>query len=547
MLKQPIYLLFIFVITLSIACKKNNNSPKPAEPPVLVPATFLHTAAKTIVDSTGKQIVLRGIAFGNEVWSDKETPDTHHTEEDFKRVKNMGMNVIRFYMNYKTFENDNAPYQYKQTGWDWLDKNIAWAKKYGIYLILNMHVPQGGFQSNGDGNALWDVTANQQRLTALWKAIAEKYKKEPQIAGFGLVNEPYASKSKQQWQELAQSITTEIRTTDKQHIIFIERTSIKNVNEEDADLNFAVIADNNTVYEFHIYDPFQFTHQLFTWAKLGDGGKYPDETIISAASSNWYTATFNNPTIAGGSSDWKYFEGEKYKITDPKIKLAVPALVGAGVGGKVYFDDIVIKEFDAAGSFVKDILTSSLDDLNGWGYWSSNNTGSYELSTQSGHSNNTSIAISGNTADCNSSNYLNIFEAKQNYYYQINGWMKGENVAATAACKLRIDLLTSNGNIYKRNKELLAASIKKYTDWAAIKNVPLYMGEFGAGIHCFQNNKGGIQWVTDMVDIAKANDIHFTYHVYHEDNFGLYFGYGTLPDPAKVNQPLIDLFTAKLK
>jgi endoglucanase len=547
MLKQPIYLLFIFVITLSIACKKNNNSPKPAEPPVLVPATFLHTAAKTIVDSTGKQIVLRGIAFGNEVWSDKETPDTHHTEEDFKRVKNMGMNVIRFYMNYKTFENDNAPYQYKQTGWDWLDKNIAWAKKYGIYLILNMHVPQGGFQSNGDGNALWDVTANQQRLTALWKAIAEKYKKEPQIAGFGLVNEPYTSKSKQQWQQLAQSITTEIRTTDKQHIIFIERTSIKNVNEEDADLNFAVIADNNTVYEFHIYDPFQFTHQLFTWAKLGDGGKYPDETIISAASSNWYTATFNNPTIAGGSSDWKYFEGEKYKITDPKIKLAVPALVGAGVGGKVYFDDIVIKEFDAAGSFVKDILTSSLDDLNGWGYWSSNNTGSYELSTQSGHSNNTSIAISGNTADCNSSNYLNIFEAKQNYYYQINGWMKGENVAATAACKLRIDLLTSNGNIYKRNKELLAASIKKYTDWAAIKNVPLYMGEFGAGIHCFQNNKGGIQWVTDMVDIAKANDIHFTYHVYHEDNFGLYFGYGTLPDPAKVNQPLIDLFTAKLK
>ncbi len=547
MLKQPIYLLFIFTIIISTACKKGNKGPNPTGPPVPVPATFLHTAAKKIIDSTGNQIMLRGIAFGNEVWSDKEIPNTHHTEEDFIRVKAMGMNVIRFYMNYKTFENDDAPYQYKQTGWNWLDKNIAWAKKYGIYLILNMHVPQGGFQSQGDGDALWDITSNQQRLTALWKAIADKYKNEPQIAGFGLVNEPFAPKSKQQWQQLAQNITTEIRAADKQHIIFIERTSIKNVNEEDADLNFAVVNDNNTVYEFHLYDPFQFTHQLFSWAKLGDGGKYPDENIVSAGSSTWYTATFNNPNVNSGSSDWKYFEGDKYKITDPEIKLGVPALVGAGVGGKVYFDDIVIKEFDAAGNFVQNILSSGLDDLNGWGYWSSNNTGSFELSAQVGHSNNTSIVISGNTADCNTSNYLNMFEAKQNYYYQINGWMKGENVATTAACKLRIDLLTTTGAIYARNKALLAAAIKKYTDWANIKNVPLYMGEFGAGIHCFENNKGGLQWVTDMIDIAEANSIHFTYHVYHEDSFGLYLGYGTLPDPGKVNQPLIDLFTVKLK
>ena len=85
-LKQPIYLLFIFAIIANIACKKNNNTPKPVDPPVLVPATFLHAASKTIVDRTGKQIMLRGIAFGNEVWSDKEIPNTHHTEEDFKRV-----------------------------------------------------------------------------------------------------------------------------------------------------------------------------------------------------------------------------------------------------------------------------------------------------------------------------------------------------------------------------------------------------------------------------------------------------------------------------
>jgi len=25
---------------------------------------------------------------------------------------------------------------------------------------------------------------------------------------------------------------------------------------------------------------------------------------------------------------------------------------------------------------------------------------------------------------------------------------------------------------------------------------PMYVGEFGAGVHCFENDKGGLQWVT---------------------------------------------------
>lgn len=72
------------------------------------------------------------------------------------------------------------------------------------------------------------------------------------------------------------------------------------------------------------------------------------------------------------------------------------------------------------------------------------------------------------------------------------------------------------------------------------------MGEFGAGYPCFQNDKGGIRFVEDIVKIAKVNDIHFTYHAYHEDAFGLYLGRG-LPDPKNANQPLIDWFTDYLK
>jgi endoglucanase len=50
-----------------------------------------------------------------------------------------------------------------------------------------------------------------------------------------------------------------------------------------------------------------------------------------------------------------------------------------------------------------------------------------------------------------------------------------------------------------------------------------------------------------MIDLAAQYKLYFTYHTYHEDNFGLYFGYGSLPNPAHVNQPLIDLFKLKLR
>jgi endoglucanase len=71
------------------------------------------------------------------------------------------------------------------------------------------------------------------------------------------------------------------------------------------------------------------------------------------------------------------------------------------------------------------------------------------------------------------------------------------------------------------------------------------MGEFGAGVHCFENNKGGVQWVNDMIDIAQANNIYFTYHDYHEDNFGLYYAMDATQSNTG-NQALLNLFNQNL-
>ncbi len=509
--------------------------------------TFIHTNGTKIVDANNNTILLRGIAFSNWVWNDG-IQTAHHNAQDYIRVKNMGMNCIRFYLNYRIFEDDATPYQYKQTGWDYLNQNIIWAKANGIYLILNMHVPQGGYQSQGGGDALWTNVENQNRLTALWKTIANKYKVEKQIVGYGLVNEIVPTNSLTQWQQLAQRLTDTIRRVDKNHILFIEKPIyIKGQTTENADYNFPVINDDNKVYEFHTYEPYYYTHQLFSWTGLPDGGKYPDENNLNYEDATWYNGIFNNPKLPSGNNDWQQFDGVKYKVTDGNMKLGVPVLVGANVTGKVYFDNLILKEYDTAGVFVRDVLDINLNDIASWGYWSSNNTGTYGIATNTGVGDNTSIFINGNTLDCNLSNYRKIFLVKQGYYYKISGWMKGENVSAQANCSIRIDFLNTSKPIYGRNKQYMEFAINKYTAWAKQKNVPVYMGEFGAGNPCFQNGKGGLQFVNDVIDITKASGIHFTYHAYHESAFGLYLGDSGLPDPANANNSLINLFTQKLQ
>jgi endoglucanase len=517
----------------------------------VAPTGFIRQQGNQIVDGQGQPMTFKGIAFGNEVWSNDPIPNNRdHSEIDFQRVKAMGMNSVRLYLNYKWFEDDSKPYQYKETGWQWLDQNITWAKKNGISLVLNMHVPQGGFQSQGEGDALWTSSANQERLMALWTTIADRYRNETAIAGYGLVNEPVVKNNKQQWQTLAQNIANSIRQVDKNHLLLVEQIAgVETPTGTDyngtPDQKMIKINDSNTAYEFHYYGPFDFTHQELAFGNTKDGGKYPDyNRIENNPSFTWYTATFDNPTLASGQTPWKYVEGVKYKVTDPNIKVAIPALVGAGIGGMVSYDDVVIKEFDPTGKLTNTITTNT-NSPTGWNFWSSNGSGKEGVTT-AGRADRAALTITGTTADANISNYNTAIITKPGYSYQVSGWMKGENVAANSTAQLRLDFQATTQPIQVRDKAFLASEIKPYVDWGKKNNVPLYLGEFGAASNTFKNNKGGLEWVRDVIDIAAANKIGFNYHAYHEDAFGLYPGYGQVIDPTKVNQPLQQFFTTKL-
>lgn len=547
-------LILSISLTAMLACR-----PESVTSPVVDPAHSAERRAvvairrngNQLVGPDGKPVALRGIAFGNEVWSNGALPPaTHHTEADYARVKDMGMNVIRFYMNYQTFEDDATPYTYKQTGWRWIDQNIAWARKYGIYLILNIHVPQGGFQSNGEGTALWTNPENQKRLTALWQAIAKRYAGEPIIAGYDLLNEPQTTQSIDQWKTLAQQLTDAIRRVDKGHLIVVERlNAINNVyGDFTGESNLFLVRDENVLYEFHTYEPYFYSYQLLEGSKLGDGGKYPDPDLITIpGDARWYSTSSGNPAVAAGTTGWAFYEGTKFTVSDPAMKVAMPVFQVAAAGsGTALLDDIVVKEYNPNGQFVRDVLTLNPTTADDWYFWSQNNTGSLTVAPE-GRADGRSLAISGTTGDANVGAYTKRFVPKQGYGYQISGWLKGTNLPATATAKLRLDFETTASPVLARDKSYLASAIKPAVDWGKKNNVPMYLGEFGVGRPCFQNGKGGTAWVSDMLDLIAENNLHATYHVYHEDSFGIYPGYGRLPVADEGNQPLIDVLKSRLK
>ena len=505
----------------------------------------LKVEGRFIVNGKGEKVRLKGVAFGNEVWANTRIPSQHHNEQDYIRLKEMGFNSIRFYLNYQTFESDSAPYKYHQSGWDWLDKNVQWAEKHGIYLVLNMHVPQGGFQSNGRGEALWDKRENQLRLISLWQAIAKRYQGHPNVAALDLLNEPVTTRSKQQWEDLANELVTAIRQVNQQQMIFVERLlAVKNQWQIDEQQNFFKLNDSNIVYQYHFYEPMAFSHQQASWLRQYQvPTSYPDPDRLKVIGSpSWYGAQFDNPII-NADSDWQFVEGKKLQHQDPKVDLIYPALVSANNAGDSWFKQVVINEYAPDGKQLLREVKIDLSKQADWYLWSANQRGRSQHLRQGGED---ILQISATTSDANNGSSQQFVVPKVGHFYQISGWIKTQGMSAASRVQLRLDFQHGLKDIVAWDKQLIEKMIEPMERWGELHQVPLYLGEFGCIRGCFEQQRGGLQWVSDVLDVVEQYQTHFNFHSYHEDAFALYYGYGRLATESNANQQLIQLFKQRL-
>jgi hypothetical protein len=266
------------------------TSEQVAEPVETRPAlSFLRTEGNRIVDENGDTVILRGCNIGGwlliEPWipsldrqpgykkefeTEKEIWDllgkrfgeekkqelirtyrTHFfTERDVQRIAELGMNSIRVPIWWRAVTQP-------EYGGDitWLDNLIEWCRNAGVYVIIDLQGAPGGQAEESanvgepaHGGALWRDQKNKDLTVEWWSFIAERYRDEPVVAMYDLLNEGTATPRYDDLVDLYDRLYREIRKVDPNHILVMEDVWGFHRLPRASDMGWS-----NVVYSFHVY------------------------------------------------------------------------------------------------------------------------------------------------------------------------------------------------------------------------------------------------------------------------------------------------------
>ncbi len=180
------------------------------------------------VDADGRHVILHGINIGGKHKSTDYL--SWHGPTEFAQMRQWGFNCVRLLIIWAAIEPE--PGQYDEAYLSRIDERIAWAKRQGLGVILDMHQDLWGEKAGiGDGAPVWatldkgrphyrlgliwsdaylvsplvqtafdsfwanapgpDGVGIQERFALAWRHVAERYADEPAVIGYDLFNEPF--------------------------------------------------------------------------------------------------------------------------------------------------------------------------------------------------------------------------------------------------------------------------------------------------------------------------------------------------------------------
>lgn len=250
---------------------------------------------------------------------EKSFHDNFITEEDFLSISSSGFNSVRLPFHHGLIE--KKPYRYDPAGLAYLDRVIAWGKKYGLAIMLDLHAAPGAqnhdWHSDSEGKAgLWTSPTFQQRTIALWGFLADRYRDNPAVLGYDLLNEAVVPQGKT-LADFYRKLIKAIRKADRNHIIFVEGNRwAQDVSPLDA------IEDDNMAISIHFYEPIEMTFNFIPFLRypLGAGVDQWDRSKMKKRLEEYalYAARRNRPVHVGefGVNYRQGFYGEDLYVRD---------------------------------------------------------------------------------------------------------------------------------------------------------------------------------------------------------------------------------------
>ncbi len=245
--------------------------------------SFLHAKDRSIVDEAGRVVALRGCNSGSwlavepwilgwdlprelhyekSLWDVlgrrfgeeekraliREFRTTFFTENDVRLIAENGMNCLRIPVWWRAVSDPAYAGNI-----EYLDAAIRWCAENGIYAIIGLHGAPGGqhnWPCGGEPDDLepWKTEEEKALTEKWWRDIATRYRDEPAVAGYDILNEPVDAPP-DELPGFFDRLYQAIRAVDAKHMIFVQN-GVRGFHSLPHPRRMGW---SNVVYSFHYY------------------------------------------------------------------------------------------------------------------------------------------------------------------------------------------------------------------------------------------------------------------------------------------------------
>lgn len=180
----------------------------------------------------------------------------HTTRRDIELIKSLGFDHVRFPVEPAPLFNEAKPPELNAEYLRYLDEALDMLAASGLAVVLDLH-PSDEFKIK--------LRTDDRAVAALadfWRSLARHVSaRDPERLFLEIMNEPMAE-DPFRWMGIQARVAAAIREGAPRHTIVATGPRWSSVEQL---LLVEPVADRNVVYNFHFYEPHNFTHQGATW------------------------------------------------------------------------------------------------------------------------------------------------------------------------------------------------------------------------------------------------------------------------------------------
>lgn len=316
---------------------------------------------KRLVNGRGEELILRGVGLGSwllpegYMWKMPQQGDRprrieamvsgllgesgaeafwrtyferYTAEEDIRQLALEGFNSVRVPFNSrKLLEGPLNEDGYNAFQVGLLDDVVGWCRKWGVYVILDMHGAPGGQTGaniddcENDQPELFTSSEHRQASIDLWRYLAKRYRDEWIVAGYDLLNEPlpeFHGQYNDRVEPLYRDMIAAIREVDDRHLIVVEGVHWST--------DFSVFTeklDGNVLYQFHKYWNNPDTESIQKYLDFRDEWNVP--IFMGEGGENdldWYAGGFR--LFEDHRIGWNFWTWKKMDTTNSPCSVRKP-------------------------------------------------------------------------------------------------------------------------------------------------------------------------------------------------------------------------------